>query len=246
MKKDHGITPNVKHSACIVDLLGRAGRLAEAEIFIMNSGFEGDPVMWRSLLSACRVHKAAGIGKRVAERVIALEPEASASYVLLYNIYHEAGIQMPATEIRNLMKDRGVKKEPGLSWIEVGNVVHSFVVGDKSHPNSQAIYVKLEEMLEKIKKLDYVDEKLVSDGSEPKHSDNSMVNYHSEKLAVTFGMISLPRSAPVRVMKNLRSCWHCHETMKLFSKLEKREIIIRDPIRFHRFRDGVCSCGDYW
>ncbi|KAL6311198.1 hypothetical protein AAG906_021357 [Vitis piasezkii] len=235
MKKDHGITPNVKHSACIVDLLGRAGRLAEAESFIMDSGFE-----------AIQVHKATDTGKRVAERVIELEPEAAASYVLLYNIYNDAGIQMPATEIRNLMKHRGVKKEPGLSWIEVGNVVHSFVAGDRSHPNSQVIYVRLEEMLEKIKKLDYIDEKPVSDVSEPKHKDNSMVSYHSEKLAVTFGIISLPRSAPVRVMKNLRSCWHYHETMKLFSRLENREIILRDPIRFHRFRDGSCSCGDYW
>ncbi|KAK9280137.1 hypothetical protein L1049_013824 [Liquidambar formosana] len=143
MITDHGMTPNVKHCACIVDLLGRAGRLADAENYIMNSGFEDDPVMWRALLSACRVHKDSVTGQRVAERVIELEPQAAASYVLLYNIYTDAGKHMPATRIRDLMKVRGVKKEPGLSWIVVGNTIHSFVVGDRSHPESQIIYSRL-------------------------------------------------------------------------------------------------------
>ncbi|XP_057947780.1 pentatricopeptide repeat-containing protein At3g13880 [Malania oleifera] len=245
-KKNLGMTPNVKHSASIVDLLGRAGRLADAENFIMNSGFEDDPVMWRALLSACRVHKDTFAGKRAAERVIELEPQAAASYVLLYNIYIDAGVQMPATKIRELMKDRGVKKEPGLSWIEVGNTVHSFVAGDRSHPKSQIILAQLEEMLEKIKKIGCIHDKLVSDSSDLEHKDNTVVNYHSEKLAVSFGIISLPAIAPVRVMKNLRVCRACHETVKLFSRVEKREIILRDPIRFHRFREGSCSCGDYW
>lgn len=245
MTRDHGMTPNAKHSACIVDLLGRAGRLADAENFIARSGFESDPVMWRALLSACRVYKDTVRGQRVAERVIELEPQAAASYVLLYNIYTDAGKQKSATKIRDMMKDRRVKKEPGLSWIEVGNTVHSFVVGDKSHPESQMIYARLEDMLEKIRKLGYVDGRLVSDASELEQKE-SLGNYHSEKLAVTFGLLTLPTSAPVRVMKNLRVCQDCHNTMKLFSKVEKREIVLRDPIRFHRFREGSCSCGDYW
>ncbi|KAF8411888.1 hypothetical protein HHK36_004446 [Tetracentron sinense] len=240
MKKDHSITSNVKHCSCIVDLLGRAGRLADAESFILNSGFEDDPIMWRALLGGCRVHGDTIIGERVAKRVIELEPQAAASYVLLYNIYSDAGIQLPATQIRDLMKDRGVKKEPGLSWIEFGKTVHSFVVGDRSHPKCQLIYAKLEEMSEKIRKLGYL-----LDASE-QEQDSTVVNYHSEKLAVTFGIISLPKAAPVRVMKNLRVCRDCHTTMKFISMVEGREIILRDPIRFHRFREGSCSCSDYW
>ncbi|OVA05218.1 Pentatricopeptide repeat [Macleaya cordata] len=246
MKKDHGLDPNVKHYACIVDLLGRAGRLADAEGFINNSGFQDDPVMWRALLGACRVHRDPITGERVAARVTELDPQAAASYVLLYNIYLVAGIQLPATKIRDLMKDRGVKKEPGLSWIEIGMSVHSFVVGDRCHPKTQIIYRKLEEMLEKIKRIGYVDEKFVSDSSQQENKDGSVVNYHSEKLAVALGMVSLPKSAPIRVMKNLRVCQDCHTTMKFISMAEKREIILRDPIRFHRFREGSCSCKDYW
>ncbi|XP_059630947.1 pentatricopeptide repeat-containing protein At3g13880 [Cornus florida] len=246
MKKDHGIIPNEKHFTCIVDILGRAGRLADAENFIINSCFDDVPVMWRALLSACRVHKDTVTGERVAERVIELEPQVAASYVLLYNIYTEAELQMPAAKIRDLMKERGVKKEPGLSWIELGNKVHSFLVGDRSHPQSQIIYAQLEKMLEKIKKIGYIDEGLVPDASELDQTNSSLVNHHSEKLAVTLGIISLPMSAPVRVMKNLRVCRDCHTIMKFFSKVEKREIILRDSIRFHRFREGSCSCGDYW
>nr|XP_043613662.1 pentatricopeptide repeat-containing protein At3g13880 [Erigeron canadensis] len=240
MKRDHGITPSEKHCACIVDLFGRAGRLSDAEIFITDSGFSHAPVMWRSLLSSCRIHKNMEIGKHAAERLIEIEPHASASYVLLYNIYHDAGMEAHATNIRDLMTNLRIKKEPGISWIEVGNRVHSFLVGDKCHPQSEKVYAKLEDMLREIKKIGYVDER------DMKKGNSSIVNHHSEKLAVTLGLIALPPSAPVRVMKNLRVCKDCHSVMKLISKVEKREIILRDPIRFHRFRGGTCSCGDYW
>ncbi|KAK2970914.1 hypothetical protein RJ640_007605 [Escallonia rubra] len=246
MTRDHGLTPNEKHCACIVDLLGRAGRLADAESFILDSGFAGVPVVWRALLSACRLHKDTVMGKLVGERVIELEPEAAASYVLLYNLYNDSGMEKSATKIRDLMKERGVKKEPGVSWIEVGNRVHSFMVGDKSHTSSTKIYARLEEMLEKIKKMGFTNESHVSDACEFEERQGSAVNHHSEKLAVTLGLISLPPSAPVRVMKNLRVCQDCHTIMKFLSKLEKREIILRDRIRFHHFREGFCSCGDYW
>ena len=118
-------------------------------------------------MSACRVYKDTVTGKRVAERVIELEPQGSASYVLLYNIYNDAGINLPVTKIRELMKDRGVKKEPGLSWIEVGNEVHCFLVGDRSHPMSQVIYACLEEMMKRIEKLGYIEERPISSISEP-------------------------------------------------------------------------------
>jgi pentatricopeptide repeat protein len=98
MKKDYGITANVKHSACIVDLLGRAGRLEEAQRFIIDSGFEDDPVMWRALLGACKVHKDTDMGKHIADKVIELEPHEAASYVLLSNIYNDVGKKKHASE----------------------------------------------------------------------------------------------------------------------------------------------------
>ncbi|KAH7680902.1 TPR-like protein [Dioscorea alata] len=246
MQKEYGIHPNVKHCACMVDLLGRAGRLTDAENFISESGFSDDPVLWRALLSSCRIHKDTETGARVAERVIELDPSASASYVLLYNMYLDAGNESLALRTRDLMKEHGVKKEPGLSWIEIGGSVHSFVVGDKSHPKSDAIYSKLNEMLSRIERVDdHKADTLEFEDIQLEHKE-SMFNCHSEKLAVALGVLLLPKSAPIRVMKNLRICADCHTTMKLFSRNERREIVVRDAIRFHRFRNGSCSCKDYW
>ncbi|KAE8790896.1 pentatricopeptide repeat-containing protein [Hordeum vulgare] len=245
MKEEYALSPTIKHCTCVVDLLGRAGRLADAEAFIRDSIFHDEPVIWRSLLASCRIHRDMERGQLVADRIMELQPNSSASYVNLYNIYLDAGELSLASKIRDVMKERGVKKEPGLSWIELRSGVHSFVAGDKSHPESNAIYSKLAEMLSKIDKL------TATDASSTKSDDiirneQSWMNWHSEKLAVALGLIHLPQSAPIRVMKNLRVCRDCHLTMKLISKSEKREIVLRDAIRFHHFRDGSCSCADYW
>ncbi|PPR86653.1 hypothetical protein GOBAR_AA34039 [Gossypium barbadense] len=97
--------------------INRAGRLAEAENFILASGFKNNPIMWRALLSSCRVYKDTVAGKRAAMKVIELEPQDSSSYVLLHNIYADAALEPLAARIRELMQQRGVRKEPGLSWI---------------------------------------------------------------------------------------------------------------------------------
>ncbi|MQL95349.1 hypothetical protein Taro_028012 [Colocasia esculenta] len=119
MKNDYNLKPNVKHSACIVDLFGRAGKLADAEDFIMSSGFDSDPVIWKALLGSCRLFGDIDRGNRVAERIMELEPQESASYVLLYNMYLDSGEQLLADKIRNKMKRQGVKKEPGLSGLNL-------------------------------------------------------------------------------------------------------------------------------
>uniref|UniRef100_A0A0D9VAJ6 DYW domain-containing protein n=1 Tax=Leersia perrieri TaxID=77586 RepID=A0A0D9VAJ6_9ORYZ len=239
MNKEYGLDPTIRHCTCVVDLLGRAGRLADAENIISKSIFHADPVVWRSLLASCRIHGDLERGQLVASKIMELEPTSSASYVILYNMYLDAGELSLASKTRDLMKQRGVKKEPGLSWIELKCGVHSFVAGDKSHPESNAIYTKLQDMLSRIDGLALTD-------TEISKREQNLMNCHSEKLAVALGMIHLPQSAPIRVMKNLRVCRDCHLTMKLISKSENREIILRDPIRFHHFRDGSCSCADYW
>ncbi|GAB4844787.1 hypothetical protein Ancab_038176 [Ancistrocladus abbreviatus] len=185
MKEDHGMTPNVKHYASIVDLLSRAGRLADAEKFIMTSGFRDNPIIWRALLSACRVHKDSIMGQRVAEKVIELEPQAAASYVLLWNIYNDAGIKVPATEIRDLMSERSVRKEPGLSWIEIGKTMHSFVSSDVSHPRSQCIYSYLEALLNIIKEVGCKSEAPIS---YTPMVNGITVNYHSGTLSYGFSL----------------------------------------------------------
>ncbi|KAL9269829.1 Pentatricopeptide repeat-containing protein [Drosera capensis] len=160
MTRNYGITLNVKHYACITDMLSRAGRLAEAENFILTSKFIDEPVLWRALLSGCRVYKDGTFGARSAKRLMELEPEASSSYVLLHNIYADSGALKSATDVMDLMTNSGVRKEPGLSLIEVGKFVDCFDASDFSHSKSRE-----EDLLNKISKMHHVSEGRVKHAS---------------------------------------------------------------------------------
>ncbi|OVA20251.1 Pentatricopeptide repeat [Macleaya cordata] len=129
----YGIPPSVEHCTCMVHLLGRAGYLDDAETFLLNSPFPSEPGLWRSLLAACGVHKNMDVGVRAAEQCLRLEPHDSTTYVTLSNIYASKQLWHEVSRIRDFMREMGVEKEPGCSWIEVRNKVHSFVVEDRSY-----------------------------------------------------------------------------------------------------------------
>eukprot|EP01018_Ginkgo_biloba_P007200 Gb_03578 [translate_table: standard] len=246
MNENHGITPSLEHYACIVDLLGRAGRLKEAEEFVNKMPFQPTASVWGTLLGACRIHDNMELGKRAAECLLKLEPEDTATYVLLSNIYAASGRWGDVANVRKLMKDRGVKKDPGCSWIEVKKKVHTFVVEDRSHPQTEEIYRKLEEVIRQIKFAGYVpDTNFVLHDMEQEQKEWSL-RHHSEKLAIAFGLVSTPPGTPIRVIKNLRVCGDCHSATKFISKIVGRQIVLRDTNRFHHFENGLCSCGDYW
>lgn len=153
---------------------------------------------------------------------------------------------MEATKLRSLMRDRQVTKEPGQSWIQLKNKFHVFVVGDRSHPEAEAIYSYLERLMERLKELGYrARTDLVLQDVEEEQRD-SLLNFHSEKLAVAYGIICTPSGTLLRVMKNLRVCVDCHEAIKYISLATSREIVLRDSYRFHHFKHGECSCRDYW
>ncbi|KAL9270490.1 Pentatricopeptide repeat-containing protein [Drosera capensis] len=153
MTTNHGIAPNVKHYAYITDMLSRAGRLGEAEKFILSLDFADEPTLWCALLSGCGVYKDGTFGARAAKRLMELEPEASSPYVLLHNIYADSGASHFATDGRDLMTNRGVRKEPGLSSIEAGKFVDCFDAGDISHSKTRE-----EDLLNKISKMCHVSE----------------------------------------------------------------------------------------
>eukprot|EP01018_Ginkgo_biloba_P029375 Gb_08128 [translate_table: standard] len=246
MSRDYGIMPRLEHYACMVDLLGRAGYLYEAEDLIKKMPFEPDVVVWRALLGACRIHGKMELAERAAEHVLQLEPQDAGTYVLLSNTFAAAGRWDGVANVRKLMKEEGVKKEPGGSWIEVKSKVHEFVVGDKSHPRIEEVYLKLEELTGKMKEAGYVpDTNFVLHDVELEQKEHFLY-HHSEKLAIAFGLISTPCGTPIRVVKNLRVCGDCHTATKFISEIVQREIIVRDAYRFHRFKNGLCSCGDYW
>ncbi|KAH9310683.1 hypothetical protein KI387_025718, partial [Taxus chinensis] len=245
MIQDHGIMPTINHYACMVDLLGRAGYLNEAEQFINQMPVEPTVVVWRTLLGACRIHNNIELAEHAAERILEFEPEDDATYVLLSNIYAAAGEWIDVAHIRQVMKDRMVKKEPGHSSIEVKNKVHTFGARDRSHPQTKEIYAKLDELRWKINKAGYVPDTSCVLHDVVEKRKECLLSYHSEKLAIAFGLISTPPNTTIRVVKNLRVCGDCHNATKYISKIVGREIVVRDTHRFHHFKDGICSCGDY-
>eukprot|EP01018_Ginkgo_biloba_P020216 Gb_20456 [translate_table: standard] len=246
MSSHYYITPAMEHYCCMVDLLGRAGLLLEAQDFIDKMPIEPDAAVWGSLLGACRIHTNIELGEKVAGRLFELDPKNAASYVVLSNIYAAAGRWEDIEKLQKMMKDRSIKKKPGCSWIEVNNKVHTFLLGDRSHPQSQKIYAELEALSEQMKESGYVPNTafvLYDVGEEQKEH---VLCHHSEKLAIAFGLINTPPGTPIRIVKNLRVCGDCHTATKFISKIVSREIVVRDANRFHHFEDGHCSCKDYW
>ncbi|KAG0607081.1 hypothetical protein M758_8G001900 [Ceratodon purpureus] len=246
MSHDYGICPSVVHWSCMLDILGRAGQLEEARLLIDSMPVEPDVAVWGAFLGACRSYGNVEFGELAAKERVKWEPENASTYVLLSNIYAAAAKWEEVSLVRTMMQERGVRKEPGRSCIEVDNKIHAFVSGDTSHPETKEIYVELSRLTEKIKAEGYLpDTRLVLRDVDEKDKELSICS-HSEKLAIACGLIRTPSSKPVRVFKNLRVCSDCHTATKLISKVSRREIVVRDANRFHHFKDGLCSCEDYW
>ncbi|XP_038893031.1 putative pentatricopeptide repeat-containing protein At1g68930 isoform X1 [Benincasa hispida] len=246
MVKEHGITPLPDHYTCMIDLLSRAGRLEEAKNFINQMPFSPDAIGWATLLSSCRHNGNLEIGKWAAESLHELEPHNPASYVLLSSIYAAKGKWDDVAKLRKGMREKGVKKEPGYSWIKYKNKVHIFSADDRSSPFADQIYAKLESLYLKMIEEGYVPDMSFVLQDVEKSEKINMLNHHSEKLAIAFGLIFIPDGLQIRVVKNLRVCGDCHNATKYISRITQRAILVRDAVRFHLFKDGVCSCGDFW
>eukprot|EP01018_Ginkgo_biloba_P005712 Gb_21247 [translate_table: standard] len=203
MSQNYHITPAMEHYGCMVDLLGRAGHLDEAQEFMSKMPIIPDATVWRCLLAACRIHNNVQLGEHVAEQFLALDCENSAPYVLLSNIYAAAGRWDDIEKVRKMMKDRRIKKKPGCSWIEVNNQVCAFLAGDRSHPQTRKIYAKLDILLGQMKAAGYVpNTRFVLNDVEEEQKERILC-YHSEKLAIVFGLINISSSTTIRFIKNL-------------------------------------------
>lgn len=146
MERDHGISPAIEHYVCVVDLLGRAGLIDDAKEFIEEMPMEANGDVWRALLSACKLHGEVKLGDEVEKILLELEPFDDGNYVLLSNLYAKVGRWKDAARVRRMMKEKGVRKIPGCSSIEVHGTVHEFVAGDQSHPLNVEIYEVLNEL----------------------------------------------------------------------------------------------------
>ncbi|KAL5551380.1 hypothetical protein UlMin_001556 [Ulmus minor] len=246
MARDYLIGAKPEHYICMVDLLGRAGRLVEAVDLIRKMPFKPHQAIFGTLLGACRIHKNLELAEYAAKNLLALDPSNAAGYVQLANVYAASSRWDCVSKVWRSMKENKVIKAPGYSWIEIKSVIHEFRSSDRVHPELASIHEKLIELEKKMKLAGYVpvlESALHDVGEEQKEK---LLLWHSEKLAIAFGLLKVPAGIPIRVFKNLRVCGDCHRATMFISAIEKREIIVRDTTRFHHFQNGVCSCGGYW
>ncbi|KVI12053.1 Pentatricopeptide repeat-containing protein [Cynara cardunculus var. scolymus] len=246
MSGKDGVVPDIEHYGCVVDLLGRAGQVEKAYEFIKQMPLEPNAAIWGSLLGACLVHSNVDIGEIVGHRLLEIEPENSGNYVILSNLFASRGRWDDVRTIRSLMKEKAVAKDPGKSWIEVDQTLHTFHAGDRLHPKMEEVHDKMNELSIKVKENGYSpDLSRVLYDVDDEQKEKILLG-HSEKLALAFGLISSPEGKPIRIMKNLRVCVDCHSFAKVVSQICQREVFMRDKNRFHHIVGGVCSCGDYW
>lgn len=246
MVKEHGIVPTPDHYTCMIDLLSRAGKLKEAKSFISKMPFIPDAIGWGTLLSSCRFYGNREIAKWAADSLFELDPQHPAGYVLLSSVYASEEKWDRVAQLRKGMRDKGIRKDPGHSWIKLKHKVYIFSADDQSSPYLERIYTRLEQLTQKM-----IEEGYTPDLSSVLHDVEDseklrLLKHHSERLAIVFGLIFIPPGLPIRVVKNLRVCADCHTATKFISKITHREILVRDSVRFHLFKNGTCSCGDFW
>lgn len=247
MTRDYDIRPTSEHYSCMVDLLGRAGHVEEALKMVKTMPFQPHREVWRSLLSSCRKWKNVELGRQAFECAVSSDNDDPAMYVLMANIYAIAQMPEKSNEIQAMRVKAQVWKQPGQSWwTDMGGIVHTFIAGDKTHPDKQDIDVKLQELFVKMKKAGYVPHLDSVLRDLPDAEKEAALCGHSEKLAIAHALLKTPQGMTIRVVKNLRVCEDCHRATAFISKIEERTIICRDASRFHVYKEGKCSCGDYW
>ncbi|KAJ0527846.1 putative tetratricopeptide-like helical domain superfamily, DYW domain-containing protein [Helianthus annuus] len=244
MGTDFKVKPRAMHYACMIELLGREGLLDEAFALIRDAPFKPTVNMWAALLTACRVHKNFELGKFAAEKIYGMEPEKLSNYIVLLNIYNSCGKHEEAASVFHTLKKKGLRMLPACTWIDVKKQQHMFISVDKSKSDVQIIK-NLKKLMLKIANHGYVPKKnsLLPDVDE---QEEQMSLYHSEKLAVSYGLMNTTSSTQLQLVQSHRICADCHLAVKLMTKATGRVIVVRDASRFHRFEDGKCSCGDYW
>lgn len=247
MTQTYDVAPRKEHYASLVDVLCRRGRFKEAEAFMAQMPFAPDEIMWSSILYSCRIHKNREFAKKAADELFKLDELRDAgAYVTMSNIYAEAGDWEHMAKVKKAMRDRGVRKVAAYSWVEIKRKVHVFTANDRTHPLSEEIRRKIDVLAERMEKEGYKPNVSCALQNVNDELKAESLKYHSERLAIAFALITTPEGSTILVMKNLRACVDCHAAIKVISRIVKREITVRDCSRFHHFKDGVCSCGDYW
>ncbi|KAI3888290.1 hypothetical protein MKW92_046185 [Papaver armeniacum] len=213
----HGMKPTLDHYSCMINLLGRPGRMDEAIDLINSLPEEPNYLIWSTLLSVARVNGDIEHAEMAAKHLSELDPLETGPYIILSNMYASAGRWEKVALMRSLMKDKKIRKAPAYSWIEIDYKVHKF-----------KIYQELHRLMKEIQKAGYVPDPQMALHDVGEDEKVESISYHSENLALAYGLISKPQDRmPIRILKNLRVCKDCHMFMKFVSKLLVRRIILR-------------------
>ncbi|CBI19307.3 unnamed protein product, partial [Vitis vinifera] len=249
MKNEYKITPVMDHYACLIDMFVRLGRLDEAFDFIKEMDLEPNEFIWSILIAGCRSQGKLELGFYAAEQLLNLKPKDTETYNLLLNMYLSAGKWKEVSRVRKMMKEEKLGRLKDWSWISIKDKIYSFKRNARSHAQSGEMYELLGNLHEKAKSFGYEWEESLEVTDEEEDADEekalTSIVYHSEKLAIAFGLLNTSNAVPIRVTKSISMCRDCHNFIRIISLLSAREIIIRDSKRLHKFINGHCSCGDF-
>ncbi|XP_047331739.1 pentatricopeptide repeat-containing protein At5g06540-like [Impatiens glandulifera] len=226
MKSIYGIDPIVDHYVCVVNILGKAGMITEAEELINSMTIKPNAKVWGALLNSCLMHENLGLGEKIGKMLVEMEPENGRWYELLTKIYAKGGKSEEVEKLREVMKEPIIGRRS--SMIYVNGEVHVFEAGEEnSHPKMKEIEAKMGEMVEKMKPESVFD--------------------CSEKLAIALGLVVMTNGDErIHVVNNRRICDDSHLVVKAISRVYERKIIVRDGVSYHKFVNGICSCNDFW
>ncbi|KAJ4833218.1 hypothetical protein Tsubulata_049071 [Turnera subulata] len=256
MQKEYKFKPLSDHYGCLIDMFVRLGRLDEAfdTVKKMESmQLEPNESTWLLLIAGCRNHGNDELGLYAAEQLLNLKPKNTQTYVILLNFYIAANRWKDVSRVRKLMKAEKVGKLKDWSRISIKGKVYSFKTSRRLHPRNKEIYKLLDELLDKAKSMGYefddnTEEMGVEDNDEDEKESGKMVPsaiYHSEKLAVAFGLLNTPNNAPIRVTKSISMCKDCHTFFRAISSMTNREIIVRDSKKLRKFVSGQSSLAEF-
>jgi pentatricopeptide repeat protein len=222
MKNEYRIVPGIEHYLGVIDVLGASGHLNEAEEFIEKMPVEPTAEVWEALGTYARIHGDIELEDRVDELLVSLDPSKSIA----------DKIPIPVR-----------KKHSAINMLEEKNRVSEYRC---TSPYKGGGYERLKGLNGQMREAGYVPDTRYVLHDIDEDAKEQALQYHSERLAIAYGLISTPPRTTLRIIKNLRICGDCHNAIKIMSRIVGRELIVRDNKRFHHFKDGKCSCGDYW
>ncbi|CAA7058600.1 unnamed protein product [Microthlaspi erraticum] len=217
MENEHGISPREEHYLGLLDVLGKSGLLVEAEEFVRGLPFEPTADFWGAMRNYARLHGDIGLEDYAEEMMVDLDPSKAVT--------------------------NKIPTPPPKSFRETNMIASKSRILEF---RSLTLYKdEAKEMAAKRGPSYVPDTRQVLHDIDEEAKEQALL-CHSERLAIAYGIISTPPRMSLRIIKNLRVCVDCHNFIKILSKIVARELVVRDNKRFHHFRDGKCSCGDYW